>query len=373
MLRITALSVLLLSLQFSSAVAAVKVDPTPPRQEMLATPTPAWFMFNGDRGTYIFDGDSGEMKGLISHNWYTPAVEPNIANNEFYLVDSFYSRGVTGDRTDVLTIVDLHTLTTKGEVIIPAKTGALSFRHHIGLMGDRRHVAVFNMTPAQSISIVDVVDREFDGEISTPGCAMIMPSGEHEFLMICGDGTLQLIRLDGNGKEVKRVRSKKFFVVEEDPVFALPQQTDSGWLLVTHDGRLFEVTVSGDSINIGKPWSMLNAADKEEHWRPGGGQPLTFHRGSNLLYVLMHQGEVDTHGKPGSEIWVVDTVRKRRIARLALEVEAGNILVSEEANPKLYVYDDDYKLQVYDGHALKRLRTIDDLGDKLGLWLLQRL
>lgn len=373
MTRNTGLFSVLVSLLVTAAAASVVVDEAPPREEQLATPTPAWFMFNGNRGTYIFDGDSGEMQGLISHNWYTPAVEPNVAKGEFYLVDSFYSRGVTGDRTDVLTIVDLQTLSTKGEVVIPAKTGALSFRHHIGLMGDKRHVAVFNMTPAQSISIVDVIDREFDGEISTPGCAMIMPNGDNGFLMICGDGTLQLIRLDNNGKETKRIRSKKFFVVEEDPVFALPLQTEFGWLLVTHDGRAFDVTVDGDKIQISKPWPIVGDEDKEEHWRPGGGQPLTLHRGSNLLYMLMHQGKVDTHAEPGSEIWVVDIGRKHRVARLALDVEATNILVSDEVEPKLYVYDTDLKLDVYDGHALKRLRTIDELGESLGLWLLQLL
>jgi methylamine dehydrogenase heavy chain len=352
---------------------AVAIEAETPRQETLAMPTPAWFMFTGERATYLFDGDSGEMQGLISHGWYTPAVEPNVAKGEFYLVDSFYSRGVVGKRTDVVTIVDLQTLSTKGEIEIPAKAGALPFRHHIGLLGNGRHVAVFNMTPAQSISIVDVVERSFVGEISTPGCAMIMPSGDTGFLMICGDGTLQLIRLDDAGKEAKRIRSKKFFVVEEDPVFAQPLQTESGWLLVSHDGRAYDVSVDGDNIRIGKPWPMLSMEDQEGEWRPGGGQPLAFHRGSNLLYVLMHQGKVDTHGEPGAEVWLYDAVRKHRVGRLKLEVSGSNILVSNEVSPKLYVYDTNRKLQVFDGHALKHLRTIDELGTSLGLWLLQTL
>ena len=64
-------------------------------------------------------------------------------------------------------------------------------------MGNGRHLAVFNMTPAQSVSIVDVRSRTFAGEISTPGCAVIMPVANRDFMMICGDGTLQLIRLAG--------------------------------------------------------------------------------------------------------------------------------------------------------------------------------
>ena len=85
------------------------------------------------------------------------------------------------------------------------------------------------MTPAQSVSIVDVRDRRFVAELSTPGCALIMPVEDRGFLMMCGDGTLQLVRLDRNGEESERVRGDVFFSVEEDPVFDKPVRTDAGW------------------------------------------------------------------------------------------------------------------------------------------------
>jgi hypothetical protein len=91
MLRITAFPALIVSLLVPVAmIAAVPVDPAPPRQETLKTPTPAWFMVTGMEASYLFDGDSGEMQGLISHGWYTPAVEPNVPAGEFYLTESFY-------------------------------------------------------------------------------------------------------------------------------------------------------------------------------------------------------------------------------------------------------------------------------------------
>jgi len=363
----------MLGLVLTLPAAAGALEPETPGRVTLGQPAPGWFMIHGTQASYLFDGDTGEMQGLISHAWYTPAIEPNVANGEFYLAESFYSRGVRGERTDVVTIVDLATLSPKAEVVIPTKFAALPFRHHIGLMGDRRHLAVFNMTPAQSISIVDVVDRRFVGEISTPGCAMIMPTGERAFAMICGDGTLQLVRLDEGGKEASRSRSKSFFVVEEDPVFAAPIETDSGWLLVTHDGRAFEVATDGDELRIGRPWWLADEDDRAEQWRPGGSQPLAFHRGVDLLYVLMHQGGVDTHAEPGTEVWVIDVARKRAIARLALDVEATNILAGDEAKPKLYAYDVNGKLHIYDGLALSLLRTIDEPGPSPTLVLLQGL
>lgn len=371
MIRDIRLSALWVLLVLPAVLAAA--EPETPHVETLATPTGSWLMINGERGTFIFDAADGEMQGFVSHNWYMPAIEPNVPRGELYLTDSFYSRGVTGTRTDVLTIVDLPTLSTKAEVELPAKTAALSFRHHIGMIGDRRHVAVLNMTPAQSISIVDVIDREFDGEISTPGCALIMPSGERGFLMICGDGTLQLIRIDGNGKETGRYRSRTFFDVEKDPVFARPMRTGNGWLLVSHGGLVYDVTVEGDEIRVGEPWSIRTARDREEQWRPGGQQPLAYYRESGLLYVLMHQGPVDTHGRPGTEVWVVDTGRRHRVARLALDVKGSNLLASDEPEPSLYVLDTKDNVQVYDGHALKLRRTIDATDHPTGLWLLQLL
>jgi len=343
-------------------VAAFAVEPETAGRVMLGQPTPAWFLIKGSSGSYLYDGDTGEMQGLISHDWYTPAIEPNIDKGEFYLAESFYSRGVRGTRTDVVTIVDLETLSTRSEIVIPAKTAPAALRHYIGLLGDRRHLAVFNMTPAQSVSIVDVVDLRFVGEISTPGCAIIMPTGDRAFAMICGDGTLQLIGLDEEGKEASRSRSKSFFMVEEDPVFALPLETEDGWLLVTHDGRAFDVNVKEQEIRVGLPWWLISEEDRAERWRPGGAQPLTLHRRTNLLYVLMHQGAVDTHGEPGTEIRIIDTARRRAIGRLDLESPANHILVSDEAQPKLYVFGGDGKLHIHDALTVARLRTIDEPG-----------
>jgi len=342
----------------------------------LPEPQPSWFTILGRDSSYIFDAADGEMQGLISHSGFSPAIVSLPSRKEAYVVESYYSRGVTGTRSDVLTVVDLADLSTKTEIEIPAKTAALSFRHHIGLLGDERHVVVFNMTPAQSVSIVDVVERRFVGEIAIPGCAIIMPTGERGFLTICGDGTLQLIRLDEKGLEAARVRSRPFFVVEEDPVFDRVVQTTRGWLLVSHEGLVREVSVDGDRITVGDAWSMLSDedakgskdarqardADKEDQWRPGGFQPFTIHRGTSLLYSLMHKGPVDTQDENGTEIWVFDTERRRRVARLELPVEASNILSSQEQAPRLYVYDKDNKLHIYDGHRLRLVRTIEKPG-----------
>jgi methylamine dehydrogenase heavy chain len=106
----------------------------------------------------------------------------------------------------------------------------------------------------------------------------------------------------------------------------------------------------------------LRAGSKTEQWRPGGEQPFTLHRGSSLFYVLMHKGKVDTQDANGKELWVFDTNRRKRIARLVLPVEVTGIHASQEAAPRLFMLDKDGKLHIYDGHQLKLQRTIEKPG-----------
>jgi len=339
---------------------------------VLPEPRPSWFLSQGGSASHIWDAADGEMQGLISHTWLTTAMVTLPSRKEAYLVDSYYSRGVTGTRSDVLTVIDMTDLTTKTEIDLPPKAAALRIRQHIGLLGDERHVVLFNMTPAMSVSVVDVVDRKFVGEISTAGCAIIMPVEQRGFLMLCGDGTLQLIRLDEQGNEAERLRSKQFFDVEKDAVFDRVVYDGAGWILVSHEGLVRQVGVDGKRIAVGDAWSMLNdedkaAGSKDEQWRPGGEQPFTLHRGTNLLYTLMHKGKVDTQDVDGTELWVFDIDRRKRVARIKLPVETRRILVSQEPAPRLYMNDKDNKLHIYDGLRLKLVRTIEKPGAAGGL------
>jgi methylamine dehydrogenase heavy chain len=338
--------------------ANAQVAPETVGQEKLSAPQDSWFLIKAWDAAYLFDSNTGEMQGSLSLSWYAPAVEPNFPKNEIYAAESFYSRGVRGVRTDVLTIFDTQDLYAKAEVELPAKMTPLWLRNYIGMLDDERHVIVFNMTPAQSVSVVDIVDRTFAAEISIPGCALILPVADRSFLMICGDGSLQLIRLDENGAEAKRSRSKEFFSVEKDPVFDQAARTGTGWLLVSHEGQLFSITTKADEIKVSKPWSLLTAADIEESWRPGGLQMMGFHRNSGVLYVLMHQGGVDTHYEPGEEVWLFDVDKQKRIGRVKLKVPSTAMQVTQEATSKMLTINADGNVDIYDGQLLRYLRTI---------------
>ena len=137
----------------------------------LPEPGENWIAGVTRMGAYIYDADTGDMQGLISLSGYTSGFEVDRVRRQVYAPEMYYSRGVHGERTDVVTIYDFDNLSPVAEIEVPQKIAVLRFRRHVGMLGDNRHFLVFNMTPAQSVTVVDVEDREFVGEISTPGCS----------------------------------------------------------------------------------------------------------------------------------------------------------------------------------------------------------
>jgi methylamine dehydrogenase heavy chain len=335
--------------------------------ETLGQPTDDWFFNRSALGAYLFDSASGDMLGLLSLTAYTPAIAVNRSRGEVYAAESYWSRLYRGKREEVLTVYDITTLSPVAEIDIPDKIAEVTGDINIGLMGNGRHLAVYNLTPAQSVSVVDVESRRFTAEISTPGCGMIMPVNDASFLMVCGDGSVQLIRLADDGTESKRVRSNKFFSVEDDAVFDRTARTRDGWLLVSHAGLVYDVSVDGEEISVSKPWSMVSDAERKELWRPGGYGLLATHRSSNLAFILMHQGKVDTHHEPGTELWILDTDKHRRVKRWVLDKPWYDILVLQGERPRLIAHTNDGEIQIDDALKQRLERTIAEPGPGVSL------
>ena len=83
----------------------------------------------------------------------------------------------------------------------------------------------------------------------------------------------------------------------------------------------------------------------------------------------MHQGGVDTHHEPGSEVWIFDVDKHKRVVRWTLDEPWSHILVLQGERPRLIAYADDNNLQVYDAMEQRFERTITESGP--GVWLLQ--
>ncbi len=293
------------------------------RVETLPLPHPPHWVWVGDlvqRRSALVDVDSGRLLGVLDSGLGLPQSLFPARRPEIYVVETHYSRGSRGERSDLLTVYDAASLEPQAEVLLPPKRAvSMVPLGHTALSDDDRFAAVFNLTPATSLSIVDVAERRFSAEIETPGCALVYAAGPRRFASLCMDGALLLVELDDSGRERSRSRSQPFFDPETDPVTEKGVRIGERWLFVSFGGLLHAVDLSGPEPVFEEPWSLLDARDREQGWRIGGFQHLAVHRASGRLYSLVHQGGPDTHKDPGSEVWVYDLASRRRLQRIELE------------------------------------------------------
>jgi methylamine dehydrogenase heavy chain len=349
------------------AAAELPIDKM--RVETLGEPGPHWFWANdvaffnmADGRTYLYDADSGKMLGMLSTGLSFTKFETPDDYSVIYSPETYYSRHTRGERTDVITYYDTRTLKVIGETVVEGR------RHsgvpNIGfstLTDDDRFLAVYNFSPAQSVTVVDVVARELVGEIATPGCALTYASGEARFMMMCGDGSLMTITLDEEGREAEREKSEPFFDPQADPVMEKAVRREDVWYFVSFGGDVYEVDVSGDEPAFRDPWPL--AEDAEGGWRPGGYQLLAVHPARNELAVTMHeQGGPGSHKNPGTEIWVYDLEDRERVRRIELAAPALSINVTRDAKPVLLASHGEPVIDVYDFASGKLLRTITGVG-----------
>jgi len=330
-------------------------------------PTPHWFTVRGFQIAYIIDGDSGEVQGSLPLPLYSPALAPDLARNRIYLYGTYYTRTYYGERTDAMIAFDATTTQPLAEVVIPNKAAAIGHNGMIGLIDDR-FVGIWNITPAMSVSIVDVAQDRFVGEISTPGCAAVYPVGRG-FLMPCGDGTLQYVTLKRDGTEDTRVRSRKFFDIEEDPVFDYAVPSGKGWLFLSMDGKVFEATVDGGNVLVSEPWSILADEEEGSEWRISGSQPFAFNSARGLLVTLMHEGGgQETWEDPGTEVWGFSFENRRRGYRLTLDEDApaSGVLLTEDNEPLLVISPDETAdVRVHDAMTGRQLLVVTEIGGGL--------
>lgn len=324
--RIAVLAILLLaSFGASGALAEPEPEPIGVVRSLPDQPGPHWFWLTDLvlHRTALFDADSGDMLGSISAGTagvgfiVSPVFSPD--HREIYVAESYYSRGVRGDRTDVVTVYDARTLQPLHEIPIPPKR-AEYFPGNApnALSDDGRFLAVFNLTPMTSLSIVDVRERRFVTEVQTPGCSLVYAAGPRRFLMLCANGSALVVTLDDAGREQAVERTASFFDPNQDPVTEKAVRRGDEWLFVSFEGQIHPVDVSGPQIRFGERWSLVDDTDRAASWRVGGGQHLAVHVASGRLYALMHQGERDTHKNPGTEVWVYDVAARRRVQRIAI-------------------------------------------------------
>lgn len=322
---------LVLAATVAAPATSRAADPMGEVVSLPAQPGPHW-LWVGDallRRAAIVDGDSGAFLGQVPGGVGIIAPLRARDGREIYLAETYYARGTRGARTDLVTVRDATTLQPLAEIEIPPKRG--EYTAWVGgsaLSDDGRFVAVSNMNPATSISVVDVAERRFAGEVETPGCALVYAAGPRRFFSLCGDGTALVVTLGERGEVLSKTKTERFFDAGGDPVMEKPVRRGDEWLFVSFAGVVHPVDVSGDALRFGETWKLLGDADAG--WHVGGMQNLALHAPTGRLYALMNQATSGTHKEPGKEVWVFDLAKRERVQRIPLRSPVAT-LVAEQA------------------------------------------
>ena len=304
-----------------------------------------------------------ELLGQISSGFVSNLlVAPD--DSELYVVETYWSRGTRGDRTDVVTIYDPRTLEPKEELILPnGRFLVVPKKHSVALSADGRYLLSFNMFPGTTVDVIDIRERRFLKEIEIPGCTFLYPWGQRHFSMICADGSLFSVEYGADGAAISTATSEPFFDPDTDPVLEHPAVADGRYYFVSYGGTVHPVDVRGDAPAFDDPFSLLTAADEEAGWWPGGWQVAAVHEGTNRLYTLMHQGAPWSHKQAGAEVWVYDLNGRDRVGRLVLAHAAISIEVTQDAEARLFALGEEGTFSVYDARSLQYLGSVEGIGE----------
>lgn len=371
-LAAAASAVVLATLAPPHAFATLPSDlDVPPASAKLEVPPPKhWVWVNdfvfphmSDGLAHLVNADTGKYLGMLSTGYSARIVLPRDGR-VIYSPETYFSRGTRGERTDVVSIYDAATLNVAGEIAIPPKRSSNS--PNIGnsiLTDDDRFLVIYNFTPAQSLTVVDTTKRSFVGEIETPGCALVFPTGKRSFFSMCADGSLLTAEVDEAGKVAKQSRSAVLFDVDHDPVTERPARIGDTWYFVTYAGRIYPVRFGAAGPTLGERWWLSTKAERTAGWRPGGIQQIAIHAGTNRLYAIVHQGGLGTHKDPGKTLWVYDLTTRKRVQLVKLRHLATSVELSKDDHPLLYTaFADSSILDVYDPVTGQLQRSIPGIG-----------
>jgi methylamine dehydrogenase heavy chain len=335
---------------------------TIPKVETLPQKYPnTWAFLNyaGDRIELRNVGsDSRDVKAeLQAHDSATLLVADQ--RPELYVIDTVWSRGARGTRTDFITIYDKQTLNVAGEIVLPGGKRALitAMEGLTAFTDDQRMELVFNFTPASSVTVVDLVNRRVLGDVEIPGCTLVYPTGSRGFSTLCASGTLLSVRLDAAGAVDGRAETKAFNPLDTDPLFTASALVGGIRYFPSLHGRVQPIDMRTDEVKVLPDWPLVTPAEAAASWRPSGWQLLTSDE-SKLLYVLMqpnaHEG---THKDPATEVWVYNVATKSRVKRLRLVRPGSSIALTHGAEPLLLVQAEE-RLDVYDNQG-SLVRSMD--------------
>lgn len=334
---------------------------------VLAIGKPHRFYTMGYEGSAVaFDGDTGRIEAHVPMAM-NATLDFSPDASRIYVGETMWTRGNRGDRLDLLSIYDAATLKLLKEIPVPPRAPVNMKYNNASLSPSGKRIYFYNLHPATSITWIDLQQEKVGGTVEVPGCAMAIAWGETGVASICGDGSLAMITVPESG-EPRITRTPRFFDAAVDPVYdnSLHDTATGRAVLLSYTGRVHEVLLGAKPV-IEKPWSVQETAGyaaagtgtDELAWRPGGRQPIAWHKASDRLFVLMHTGPYWSHNDPASEIWVLDRKRRALLHRWRAPMKSKSLTVSQDAQPQLYMVSMEAPATVMDANSGEVLRTIE--------------
>ena len=370
--RKIALVAALLSSGAWPVVALADLQPEPiPNVVSLAVPYPETyamvhdFAFGSliDSSFSLVDIETRRFKGMLSAGQFA-TINHSLSRGEFYVGETIHTRGVRGERQDLIAIYDFANLALQAEIELPPRrANTVTNRGNTALTADEQFLLVWNQNPGTSVTVINLDERAIVGEIATPGCALVYPDEARGFVMLCGDGKLLAITLDDAGNEAGRWHSESINDIDNDPLSEKSAKIAGVWHFVSFAGAVQPVDVSGDQPRVLDRWWLASDAERAENWRPAGWHWTAGNDAGQLWVGMTPNGYVGSHKDPAPEVWLFDSNTGKRAARFELRVPALTFDATKGEQPKLLAVNIEGELDVYDGLSGAWLRTIGSLGE----------
>ncbi len=287
---------------------------------------------------HFVDGDDGDYLGTLNTGyWYGGVVLPKT-RDEIISPETYFERGTRGKRQDLVVFYDTKTLAETDVIEIPNKRMTpVKPQGTTALSDDEKFLLIVNLTPATSLTVVDLDKREYVTEIETPGCTQVYPVGKRDFNVICGDGSFMGISLDEQGKLIRQVRREPVFDAKNDPVTTGGARVGNSWYHLSRQSNVHTFINQGYDLTAAPTWSLVSESEREDNWHIAGHQHLAIHEKSRRLYALMIQGAPETFEDPGTQVWVFDLDSHEKINTIELEHDGLFMNVDQKENPQLHV------------------------------------
>ncbi len=335
---------LLLLLACSGAKDAPVPDPIAPETLSVAEkvlPGPNLMVvassWDGAGAITLFSADDLAYKGNYPAG-LTAQFAYDAARRAAYVASVFPERITYGPVHVWLQAIDLETLKTVRETEVPPRMAQMPPSDTVlaigGVSGEWAFVQ--NATPATSVSVIDLATGTLLSEIPNPGCWGAYPApGAAKFSSLCGDGTIQTVKLTPDGQFESQASSAPLFDAVNDPLFTHAQRVEGDLVFVSFGGRFLRVSDAGDVAVATDDWTFVEGVGGK--WAPGGFQLTSYNAAAGVMFVLMHKNPYDgSHKNSADQVWAVDLKAHKVLHRSKVEAIDYLSVSGGDAAPVLF-------------------------------------